>query len=246
MHKPLKHVDWSAVRLARLRRQFEQHADPVHAEFHREYHKSSLRFYGLRTPQFKQIFQDVFPRSETLNKEAGLSLTRQLWASAWAEERLAALALLERMLPQLQAADLPLLRSIADSCEGWGQTDMLSLRVLGPLALREADEIYRSVRAWTRAEHMWTRRAAILIHILPARKARLQPEYAWSSFEELLGEKEFFIRKAIGWTLRECSKHYPAEVCEFLLRVGERASALTRREGARNLPTAMRIRVLGK
>ena len=69
---------------------------------------------------------------------------------------------------------------------------------------------------------------------------------SWPTFEELLPEREFFIRKALGWTLRECSKKYPEQVAEFLLRVGERASGLTRREGGRNLPEQLRERVLGK
>ena len=63
-----------------------------------------------------------------------------------------------------------------------------------------------------------------------ARRGQLSDRYSWPTFEELLPEREFFIRKALGWTLRECSKKYPEQVAEFLLRVGERASGLTRRE----------------
>ena len=50
-------------------------------------------------------------------------------------------------------------------------------------------------------------------------------------------------RKAIGWALRECSKRYPREVHDFLVRVGERASGLTRREGARNLSARLRATI---
>jgi 3-methyladenine DNA glycosylase AlkD len=91
---------------------------------------------------------------------------------------------------------------------------------------------------------MWTRRASILIHIQPARKQKLVDKFSWPTFEERLFEKEFFIRKAIGWTLRECSKFYPQQVHDFLLRVGEQASGLTRREGARNLPDSLRLDLL--
>ena len=91
---------------------------------------------------------------------------------------------------------------------------------------------------------MWTRRASVLVHIVPARKGKLDDKYSWPTFEELLPEKEFFIRKAIGWTLRECSKKYPEQVADFLVRVGDRASGLTRREGARNLPSPLKAKIV--
>jgi len=62
----------------------------------------------------------------------------------------------------------------------------------------------------------------------------------------LLHETEFFIRKAIGWTLREIGKSEPRAVHAFLMRVGDRASGLTRREGARRLPPPLRRDILGK
>ncbi|HEY6171286.1 MAG TPA: DNA alkylation repair protein, partial [Candidatus Kapabacteria bacterium] len=65
-------------------------------------------------------------------------------------------------------------------------------------------------------------------------------EFAIPTFEELLHEKEFFSRKAIGWTLREIGKHYPDLTFEFLREHKEEASGLTMREGGRNLSLAMR------
>jgi len=53
----------------------------------------------------------------------------------------------------------------------------------------------------------------------------------------------FFIRKAIGWALRECSKKYPEEVFAFLERIGGRASGLTRREGSRRLPEQLQAKL---
>jgi 3-methyladenine DNA glycosylase AlkD len=74
---------------------------------------------------------------------------------------------------------------------------------------------------------------------MPSRKKQLRAEFAIPTFEELLHEKEFFIRKAIGWTLREIGKHYPDLTFEFLKEHKE-ASGLTLREGGRNLQLAMR------
>jgi 3-methyladenine DNA glycosylase AlkD len=233
-------------RIAQLTALLKQHADPAHAEFHRAYHKSARRFYGLRTPQFRALFREVFPTRDKLIRAEALPLVDTLAASDWAEERWAATELLARLVPQLSADDAPYLKAQFDACEGWGETDNLAINVLSPLALRVGEPLYAQVRRWSADPHLWTRRAAILVHIVPARRNALAHAYALPTFEERLPEREFFIRKALGWTLRECGKHYPQEVADFLLRVGDNASGLTRREGARNLPAVLRVQVLGK
>ncbi len=227
-------------RLAELRRAFEAASDATHAEFHKGYHKSSKKFYGLRAPALMTAIAEVFPKKEPLPKEEAIGLVKELWASEWFEEQAAAVVLLERIAKQLTPQDLPLLKAIADECEGWALLDYLSTKPLGVLALAYEDPIYSKVSTWSKSKHLWTRRASILIHILPARKKRLRAEYAIPTFEKLLHEKEFFIRKAIGWTLREISKHYPEITYEFLKEHKEGVSGLTMREGGRKLPIEWR------
>lgn len=222
-----------------LRSRLLAQADAAHAAYHKAYHKSPRRFFGLRTPQLTALLKACFPKRELLLQDK-LPLARELWESEWYEERVAAIWLLERLVAGLGPADLGWLHGMLAGCEGWGETDYLATRVLGPLALAHGHPVYREVRQWSADPLLWVRRAAILIHIQPARKQALAGDYAWPTFEERLVEKEFFIRKAIGWTLRECCKHYPAEVRDFLLRVGDRASGLTFREAARGLPEELR------
>jgi len=234
------------VTLKQLRARLKEHADPQHAVFHKAYHKSTMDFYGLRAPQLYAIFKDLFPTKQFVDRADALKLIGDLRGTNWAEEGSIATMLLKRIQPQLSADDVPYLREWCDRCNGWGCIDSVSIDVISPLALRLGDPVYKQIRRWSREEHMWTRRASILVHIVPARRGELSDKYSWPTFEELLHEREFFIRKAIGWTLRECSKKYPEQVVEFLLRVGDKASGLTRREGGRNLPEKLRAKVLGK
>jgi 3-methyladenine DNA glycosylase AlkD len=230
-------------RLGQLQHQLRQAADPAHAAFHQDYHKSELDFLGVRTPQLRAIVREVFPTRPALKRDDAEPLVRELWGSDCFEERTVALMLLTRIAGQLTQHDVPWLHRMTRDCEGWGPLDYLVIGTLSPLALRLGDPVYEQVRAWSTSDHMWTRRASILVHIVPARKGKLSDEHSWPTFEELLPEREFFIRKAIGWTLRECGRHYPEQVCEFLSRVGGRASGLTRREGSRNLPQEMQDRL---
>jgi 3-methyladenine DNA glycosylase AlkD len=180
---------------------------------------------------WKQAFNERKPQRDDY-----LPVIEQLWQSGYFEERQCALYLTERIADQLTPADVPWLHEVTRRCEGWVQLDHLAARTLGPLALNHGEMVYEPIRAWAGDDYMWTRRASVLAHLIPARKARLNHEYSWPTWEQLLPEREFFIRKAIGWALREASKQYPQEVFEFLQRVGDRASGLTRREGSRNLP----------
>lgn len=229
-------------RIADLRARMRAAGDPTDGEAQQRYHKSALAFFGLRAPQLRAIVRTVFPPDEPMDRACRLALIRKLWQSAFFDERVAAVFLLERVT-DLGVGNLDDLHAMTRDCAGWALLDALACKVLGPLALREGDPSYRVMRGWSDDPWMWTRRASILVHVIPARRRFLAHDFAWSTFEDRLFEKEFFIRKAIGWTLRECSKRYPDDVFEFLDRVGDRASGLTRREGSRRLPDDLRTKL---
>ena len=233
-------------RLQQVRTLFAKKADSDHAAFHKAYHKSSKKFYGLRAVGLSEVFKSVFPKSNKLPKEEAMLLARELWESDWFEEQAIGIMLLERYVKEFTPADLPYLKKIVGECEGWAMLDWISTHILGFMAIKFGDPIYRKVRTWTKSKHLWTRRAAILIHCAPARKQKLRAEYALPTFEELLHEKEFFIRKAIGWALREIARHYPEITFEFLKEHRKEMSGLTFREGVRKLPEKMREQLLAK
>lgn len=233
------------TRVAELHRLMAEAGNAEEAAAQQAYHKSPLNFHGIKTELQRDLVQQVFPE-DTYSRDEHLPVVSELWRSEWFDERMAALTLLERARRLLTPPDLDGLKAMADACQCWAELDALALRILSPMAVDFETAVYKPVRQWVSDDYMWTRRAAILLHIVPARRQRLIGEFAWPSLEERLHEEEFFIRKAIGWTLREISKHYPREVFGFLTRVGERASPLTRREGARNLPDELRIPLLGK
>lgn len=231
---------YSDKRLQNFRKELESRRDEVHAAFHKNYHKSTKDFYGLKNAALVEAVTKVFPKKPKLEKDELIALGLELWSSNWFEEQAVGLMLIERCDKELTQKDLPMLKKITEECEGWAMLDYLATRHLGTLAMNYPNEVYPKVRKWTKSKHLWTRRASILIHVMPSRKKQLRAEYAIPTFEELLHEKEFFIRKAIGWTLREIGKHYPDLTLEFLREHKEEASGLTMREGGRNLPIEMR------
>jgi 3-methyladenine DNA glycosylase AlkD len=218
--------------------------NPADAAIQQKYHKTPLRFYGVKTDLRREAVRQVYgARFHRADVEADI---RELWLSEFWDERMICLTLLNKCSHELSPKDIPWLQQLTRDCDGWALLDTLATAALGSLVLVYGGQAYEPMRTWVCDDWLWTRRASILLHLVPARKRELDAAYAWPTWEERLHETEFFIRKAIGWALREACKHYPREVCEFLLRVGGRASSLTRREGARNLPAALRAQVLGE
>jgi len=221
----------------------ESAGDPADGAFQQRYLKSPRACYGLKTKQRIEMYKVAFPDWRKLERARALGFFNELWAGRSWDERIAALWVLTSIERQLTPDDLPFLLGIARACEGWADTDNFSHEILGKMALRLGELIYPDIRAWSNDDVLWARRAAIIVHNIPARNARLAHKYAWPTWEERLHEKDFFIRKAIGWALREACKHYPEMACDFLARVGDRASALTRREGSRNLPDELKAKL---
>jgi 3-methyladenine DNA glycosylase AlkD len=214
-------------------------ADPAHASFHQAYHKSAMPFYGVRTPQLRRFWREQWPARPRLERARVLPLLDPLWHGSF-EEATTALYLLSRIVGQLTPDDLPLLHGHTRRCQGWGHLDFLALEVLGPLALQHGAAAHAPVAGWLDDDWLWTRRSAILIHCRAARVGRLDPAYAWPACAARLHEKEFFIRKAIGWTLRECCRHYPQDVARFVAAHRGEISGLTLREATRKLPPELR------
>ncbi|HEY6172293.1 MAG TPA: DNA alkylation repair protein, partial [Candidatus Kapabacteria bacterium] len=166
------------MRITALRKELTKRRDKTHAAFHKNYHKSTKDFYGLKNAALVEAVTKVFPKKPTLDKDELIALGLELWSSNWFEEQAAGLMLIERCAKELTPKDLPMLKKIADECEGWAMLDYLSTRHLGTLTMHYPDEVYPKVRKWTKSKHLWTRRAAILIHVMPSRKKQLRAEFA--------------------------------------------------------------------
>jgi len=171
-----------------------------------------------------------------------LALVRALWKTRNHELRSAGIALLERHQPALDARDMPLLESLLRASRSWAYVDWLSTRVVAPLVEREPS-LKRVLGRWARDPDFWIRRSALL-SLLPALR---RGDGDFALFERfavpMLDESEFFIRKAIGWVLRDVSHRRPAVTAAFVRRHAARLSTVTWREAAKYIPTADRAAV---
>lgn len=215
------------------------------AQYEKKYLKSDLRFIGANAANVHRQVKDFYLDHKSISRTELFELTKALWATDCHELRSIAIGLLVRYSNHTYARDLPLFRLWIMESAGWAHVDWISTDVLGSLYSR-FPEIATILKIWAKDKDFWVRRASILTLLDEARHGN---EKAFELFSELaspmIGEKEFFIRKAIGWILREVSKRQPTWTFEFLRAHATQASGLTFREGSKYLPENQR-QSLGK
>jgi 3-methyladenine DNA glycosylase AlkD len=222
----------SAVRAldARLRAA----AKPARAVSERAYLKSDLVFYGSGQRAIRATVRDFSRESAGLTVARLRALVRALWATESYELRGAGIALLERHVALLTRADCALIERLLRRSATWAHVDWLSTAVLAPLVLRNPP-LVQTMRRWAADRSFWIRRTALLSLLPELRAGRGDFALFTELATPMLGEREFFIRKVIGWILRERSKRRFAEVRTYVRRNRARMSGLTLREATKHL-----------
>lgn len=202
------------------------------------YMKSALRFHGVDAKQLRAACAAFCAEHPALTRAQLVSYAGALFATDGFDLRSAAIALLERTWKLLTAAELPWLVELARAGACWAHVDFLVTKVIEPVLARD-----RSpgpwLRAWARDPDFWVRRVALLAQLGALRRGGGDFALFARIAAPMLREREFFIRKAIGWVLREVSKQRPALVRDFLLEHAAACSGLTWREATKYLPAAM-------
>lgn len=214
-----------------LQVRLEAHATPERAVNEKRYLKSDLEFLGARVPEIRR-------ETKLLLKKAPddcWPLVDELWARGIHELRMAAVFVLEARAPQLEGRDLPRIEALLRASRSWALVDPLAANVVGPLVEREPGPA-ETLDRWARDDDFWIRRSALLAHLGPLRRGAGDFDRFARYADPMLEEREFFIRKAIGWVLRETSKKRPELVINWLEPRAHRASGVTMREAVRHLP----------
>ena len=151
------------------------------------------------------------------------------------ERRTAAIEVLRWYIRRLLPADLALVEAWVREAHGWAYVDPLAGDIAGPIALVHPDA-WPLIDAWSTDEDFWIRRSALLALLPGIRRGGLDRERFERYATPMLTEREFFIRKAIGWVLREAAKKDPAYVAAWTRAHLDQMPVVTFREAVRGLP----------
>lgn len=213
--------------------------DAERAVNEKQYLKSPIDHYGATVPAIRRAVAEVQRAWGTPKRRPLLEVVDRLWSSSVHEQRMAAVLLLEDRGGVLVKRDLPLLRRMIRDAFTWAYVDGLAANVVGGLVERYP-ELADRLDGWAKDDSFWVRRASMLALLGPLRRGAGD----WTRFtryaDAMLEEKEFFVRKAIGWVLRETSKKRPERVRRYVASRLDRMAGLTFREAVRRLPAADR------
>ena len=217
-------------------------SDPQRASREKKYLRSELEHLGTGTPQMRTVAKGFVRANRDAARTVVLDVVTSLWSHPVFEARAVGVELLDSYGPVLHASDARLVEKLIRGSGTWALVDPLAVNVAGALVQR-FDELGGTLDAWAVDDDFWVRRASMLALLRPLRRGDGDFTRFGRYADAMLDEREFFIRKAIGWILRETSKKRPDLVYEWLLPRAGRASGVTTREAVKYLSAKQRARI---
>lgn len=222
--------------IAAVRDALAAHGDPEIAVGQQRYMKSAMPYRGVRAPTLTTLLRPLFAAHVLADRAEWEATVRELWDGAvFREERYAAQALAaHRRYRDHQDPDtVALYEHMVVTGAWWDHVDDIAIHLIGPVQRAYRAEVTPTVRAWASDPDRWRRRSAI-IHQNGA-KADTDADLLTDVIVANLADGDFFIRKGIGWALREYARTDGPWVRRFVDTHGPAMSGLSRREATKHL-----------
>jgi 3-methyladenine DNA glycosylase AlkD len=209
----------------------EKQRNPEAAASMVRYMKHRFEFLGLPRTVYQPLARPLLVSLRPYaNEKLLLDAAARLWKLPEREYQYLTGDLLDRYHKLLTPDSLPHLQKLLQQKQWWDSVDQLTGRVVGPLVLKHP-ELRREMDRWSRHPDFWLRRAAIIHQLAhgPHTDSRRLFDYCAGNARD----PEFFIRKAIGWALRQYARQNPEAVRDFVQAHAE-LSPLSRREALKH------------
>ncbi len=221
--------------LRALRQKLSAAGDAERAKAMQAYMKSAMPFHGVPAPQVRALCKELFAPLAFDTQTGWERAVRAIWDGAkFREERYAALALTNvraaRTFQTLEA--MPLYEKLVVEGAWWDLVDEIATNRVGPILRADPKPMRALMLRWSKDANMWKARTAILSQCRSREKTDLDLLYA--CIEPSIASKEFFLRKAIGWALREYARVDMNEVKRYVKKNEERLSGLSKREALKH------------
>lgn len=214
-------------------RELEARANPTKAASMAGYMKTDMPFYGVYKPGREEIAALVAERFVITTRRDYESTVKTLWTLPHREEKYFAITVARLYANFITPQSLPLYKKLIREGAWWDFVDEVATQLVGTMLREHRTALSSQMDAWIDAEDRWVRRSGLLCQIRHKRETDERRLFAYC--RKCAHETEFFIRKAIGWALRDYSYTAPERVVEFLQDNKDRLSGLSFREGAKVL-----------
>ncbi len=227
----------SALRLSEcvefVRTALAERANPAKAEGMAAYMKTEMPFYGVQKPGRTEILRHLKAEFAPRDRVSYTEVVTALWELPHREEKYLAQAVAIEFAEYIVPDSLPLYRRFIVEGAWWDFVDETATHLIRELVLGYPDEVWPVVDTWVNDENMWLRRAAIICQV--GAKDRTDADRLFAFCRSRLEEKEFFIRKAIGWVLRDYAKTDAQAVAYFVNEHRDELSGISFREATKHI-----------
>ncbi|WP_055697596.1 DNA alkylation repair protein [Streptomyces silaceus] len=232
VRRPGLRSDLADTLVERLVAAYPAAADPERAAQMRAYMKDVAPFLGLTSPVRREVSRTVLAGTARPDEDDCAAVALACWELPEREYAYFAVDYLRRHVKRCSSGFLPVARHLVTTHPWWDTVDALAAHVVGGLVA--ADPALRTVMdEWIEDENLWVARTALLHQL--RHKDATDTDRLFTYCARQAGHPDFFIRKAIGWCLREYAKTDPEAVRAFVTRERSRLAPLSVREALKNL-----------
>jgi 3-methyladenine DNA glycosylase AlkD len=197
-----------------LRKHFELHADDSIAPAMKAYMRSQFEFMGLKSPVRKEASKEFLKSHTHPAKEDLKEVIEELWIQPEREFQYFGMELFYSYRKLYEVKDIQLLEFMITTKSWWDTVDFIATAIVGAYMKMFPRQIPAVTVGWNRSSNFWLQRTSLLFQL--KYKGETDTQLLSSYIKHLIGSEEFFIRKAIGWVLREYSKTDPNFVKKFV------------------------------
>ncbi|MUK90714.1 DNA alkylation repair protein [Ornithinibacillus sp. L9] len=201
-------------RIIQLKVMLEKYRNRENAIQMEKYMKNHFPFLGIKTPIRRKVSNIFFRESNILKEDFQPDFVMELWELDEREYQNIALDYIERSLQKIGKEQLPFFEKLITTKSWWDTVDMLAQKPVGKIAKDHPSVIEATIDGWSEGQNLWLRRSAILYQL--KFKAETDENKLSQYIKQNASSNEFFIQKAIGWSLREYSKTNPRFVKQFI------------------------------
>ena len=223
------HVDEVIAEIEAL---LEPLANPANAEQMAAYMRDQFPFLGIKTPERRAAARPIMMRAKHWSAEDLLDVADALMGQPEREFSFVATDFLRKWNGHLHSEHLGRIRTLIQTKSWWDTVDALAVHTLG--AVVRADRSLQSeMDVWINDDDIWVARSAILHQLMW--KDEVDAERLFRYCDLRGADTEFFIRKALGWALRQYARTDPEAVRRYVFANSERLSGLTKREALKHI-----------
>lgn len=196
------------------------------------YMKHRFTYLGCSAGERRKVSKPILNAAKKMDPDALLDLAHRLWAEPEREFHYVGMDVVRAGAKNLRADDLGRVRRLIEATPWWDTVDSLAIHSVGTL-VTEYPDLVGEMDEWIESNDIWIARTALLHQLMYKERTDINRLFTYCTMH--MESSEFFIRKAIGWALRQYARTDPDAVRAFVLNNEDSLSGLSKREALKNI-----------